>query len=183
MSAATARRTTGLVALLLLAAGAWALSAARMDGMDAGPATDLGTLAWFTATWLLMMAAMMFPSLAPALPAQVRAAAPFVAGYLLAWTSAGAAAYALIEAVRAFELGVLAWDEGGRYVAGGVIAAAGLYELTPLKDTCLRRCRAQRAVVRPRGHLGMPCTWAPGTGWLASAAAGRLWRCYSRWAQ
>ena len=41
-----------------------------MDGMDAGPASDLGSLSWFTATWLLMMAAMLLPSLAPALPAQ-----------------------------------------------------------------------------------------------------------------
>jgi len=149
MLAARTRRATGLVALLMLAAAAWAVSAARMDGMDAGPASDLGGVGWFTATWLLMMAAMMLPALAPALSAQARAVGPFVAGYLLAWTAAGVAAYALIEAVRAFEPGFLAWDEAGRYVAGAVIAAAALYELTPLKADCLRRCRAPLADVRP----------------------------------
>ncbi len=188
MSAASTRRTTGLVALLLLAAAAWALSAARMHGMDAGPATDLGSVAWFAPTWLLMMAAMMLPSLAPALPAQVPAAAPFVAGYLLVWTSAGAAAYALIEAVRAFETAFLAWDEGGRYVAGGVIAAAALYELTPLKDACLRRCRAQRAVVRPgrpladalqigarHGSACIGCCWALMAALFALGAMSPVW--------
>ena len=36
-----------------------------MQGMDGGPWTDLGTLAWFVGVWIVMMAAMMFPSVAP----------------------------------------------------------------------------------------------------------------------
>ena len=36
-----------------------------MRGMDAGPGTDLGTLGWFLGVWVVMMAAMMFPSVAP----------------------------------------------------------------------------------------------------------------------
>ena len=37
--------------------------------------------------------------------------------------------------------GALAWDRAGPYVAGGAIVAAGLYQLTPIKDVCLRHCR------------------------------------------
>ena len=40
------------------------------------------------------------------------------------------------------DLGFLGWDEEGPLVAGAVIAAAGLYQLTPLKSVCLRHCRS-----------------------------------------
>jgi predicted metal-binding membrane protein len=36
---------------------------------------------------------------------------------------------------------MLAWDRAGRWAAGGILLLAGLYELTPFKDICLRRCR------------------------------------------
>ena len=188
MRAAGTRRVTGLVAVLALVAAAWALSAARMGGMDAGPASDLGSVSWFTATWLLMMTAMMLPSLAPALPAQARAVAPFLAGYLVAWTAAGLAAYTLIEVVRALEPGFLAWDEAGRYVAGAVIAAAAFYELTPLKEACLRRCRAPLADVRPgrppaaaltigmgHGVACIGCCWALTAALFALGAMSLVW--------
>ena len=56
----------GLIGLLFgLAVGAWTLTGERMGGMDAGPGTDPGTLGWFLGVWLVMMAAMMFPSIAP----------------------------------------------------------------------------------------------------------------------
>jgi predicted metal-binding membrane protein len=44
----------------------------------------------------------------------------------------------VIEAVAG---DALAWDRAGPYVAGGAILAAGLYQLTPIKDVCLRHCR------------------------------------------
>lgn len=60
------RGRLGLVALLLvLALAAWWSTADRMAGMDAGPGTALGALSWFLGVWVVMMAAMMFPSLAP----------------------------------------------------------------------------------------------------------------------
>jgi predicted metal-binding membrane protein len=43
--------------------------------------------------------------------------------------------------VRSLDISFLSWEDGGRYVAGGVIAVAALYELTPLKRACLRHCR------------------------------------------
>jgi predicted metal-binding membrane protein len=127
---------------LALAAGAWLLTVGRMSGMDAGPGTELGSLGWFAVSWLVMMAAMMLPSLVPAVLAGARAA--FVVAYLGVWTAAGVAAYALFEGVRALDAGFLAWDRAGRYVAAGVILAAAAYQFTGAKAACLDRCRAPR---------------------------------------
>jgi len=56
----------GLIGLLLvLAVLAWKLTDVQMAGMDAGPGTDPGSLGFFIGTWVVMMAAMMFPSIAP----------------------------------------------------------------------------------------------------------------------
>jgi predicted metal-binding membrane protein len=129
-----------------LVAVAWAVTVERMQGMDAGPGTDLGGLGWYLGIWVTMTAAMMLPSEAPAtfLTARLRRGLPtllFLAGYLAVWAAYGVAAYGLFRLVTSFDTGWLAWDEGGPYVAGGVIAAAGIYELTPLKQLCLRRRR------------------------------------------
>ena len=179
MASATFHRTpalptriqVALVALLLVLAGAgWALTADRMSGMDAGPGTELGGLGWFIVVWVTMMAAMMLPSITPMVLAHARlqaaggepgrtpasVSAPFVAGYLVAWAAAGLLAYALFDGVRALNLGFLAWENAGPYVAGGVILGAALYQLTAPKDACLRHCRSP-AMLRERwrpGRLG-----------------------------
>jgi predicted metal-binding membrane protein len=139
------------VVLLLVgvAAVAWWLTADRMAGMDAGPGTDLGALGWFLGVWVVMMAAMMFPSLAPtvALYAKMtrrRAASRplfFASGYLLVWGAAGLGAYGLFELGRTILGGDLAWRASGRWFAAGVLIVAALYELTPLKEVCLTKCR------------------------------------------
>jgi predicted metal-binding membrane protein len=147
----------GLIATLLgLAIVGWAVTDRRMAGMDAGPGTDPGALGFFVTTWVVMMAAMMFPSIAPMvfmyariqrgkrerrLPVVTGGTPAFVVGYLITWTTAGLGFYGLIAAVRALDLGVFSWNQAGRYVAGGVIAAAGLYQLTRFKMTCLTKCR------------------------------------------
>jgi predicted metal-binding membrane protein len=142
--------------LLALAAVAWMVTDLRMAGMDEGPGTDPGAFGFYVTTWVVMMAAMMFPSVAPTIVMYVRlhrgrrakglsapagAVAAFLGGYLAAWTAAGLVGYALLKAGRALDGGALAWDEAGRWVAVGVLFAAAAYELTPLKDACLTRCR------------------------------------------
>src|SRR4051794_21110185 len=131
---ATVPKVVLIASLLAVAAVGWALTGDRMDGMDQGPGTELGGLGWFTVSWLLMMAAMMLPSLGPAALSHTRArlgAAPaFVVGYLGAWTVAGLAGYVIVEGVRSLDLGLLAWDRGGRYVAAGAILVAAGYQLT-----------------------------------------------------
>ena len=144
-------------ASVLLAAAllAWVVTFNRMRGMDAGPGTDLGGLGWFVGIWVTMMAAMMLPSVSPMVLAFARVSRErasrgqvafvptwvFVTGYLAAWTAYGLLAYGAYRAVNAVAGGALAWDRAGPYVAGGAIVAAGLYQLTPIKDVCLRHCR------------------------------------------
>ena len=150
-----------VASLIVLAGAAWVLTGDRMAGMDAGPGTDLGGLGWFVGVWVTMMAAMMFPSLAPMVLGHARAArtgatAVFVAGYLLAWAVAGLFGYTIVEVVRELDPGFLAWGELGPFVAGGVILGAALYQLSPLKDRCLRQCRSPAMLLqhwRP-GHVG-----------------------------
>jgi predicted metal-binding membrane protein len=140
-----ARARLWLVALLfVLAAIGWWWTVDRMEGMDDGPWTALGTLGWFLGVWVVMMAAMMFPSLAPTVVLYARMTrdriAPllFTSGYLMIWGAAGAAAFGLSWAAG----DVLAWDRAGRWIAGGTLLAAAVYELTPLKDLCLSKCRS-----------------------------------------
>ena len=117
-----------------LAAAAWIVAVRQMSGMDMGAATRLSSFGFFVALWMWMMAAMMLPAAVPAVSRRVRAsgrlrAAPlFVASYLCLWTVIGVVVYVL-------------YRPHGSFVAGMLAIAAGLYELTPLKRDCRRRCR------------------------------------------
>jgi predicted metal-binding membrane protein len=152
-----ASRSRTTVLLFVAAAIAWAVTAERMRGMDAGPGTDLGTFGWYLGFWTTMMAAMMLPSAAPTalvLGRVSRGASTvlFAAGYLAVWTVYGLAAYGVFRLVTSFDTGWLDWDGSGPYVAGGAIAAAAIYELTPVKERCLRRCRDPLADVGANGE-------------------------------
>ena len=186
------RLRAGLIAaLLLLAAAAWVSTGVRMRGMDAGPGTALGSLGFYVTTWIVMMAAMMFPSIAPMVLIYARIARTrqarglggstgmFVAGYLVTWSLFGVAAYVLFELFDSAHLDFLAWDRAGRYLAGGVLLAAAIYQLTPAKDACLRRCRGPLAFVLDRwqdgrtGALRMGLehgAWCVGCCWALMAA-------------
>jgi predicted metal-binding membrane protein len=147
-TAVRARRA--LVALLFALAGvAWWSTVHTMRGMDHGPWTELGTLGWFLAAWVAMMVAMMFPSVAPTVALYSRMAKGrtslallFTAGYLLTWGGAGALAFAIARAGNSIAGDVLAWERAGRFAAGGTLVVAAVYELTPLKDVCLGKCRS-----------------------------------------
>ena len=152
---AAARARLGLVALLFALAGiGWWWTAERMQGMDDGPWADLGTLGWFLGVWVVMMAAMMFPSVSPtvALYSQMtRERSPiagllFAAGYLATWTGAGVLAFAVFFGQRRAG-DALAWDHAGRWIAGTTLVVAAVYELTPLKDVCLGKCRSPLGLI------------------------------------
>jgi len=145
------RARLGLVALLFGLAGVgWWWTVQRMQGMDGGPWTDLGTFAWFLGVWVVMMAAMMFPSVAPTVALysrMTRSRSPvapllFTSGYLVAWASVGALAFVLAVAGGRISGDVLSWDRAGRWVAAATLLVAAVYELTPLKDVCLGKCRS-----------------------------------------
>jgi predicted metal-binding membrane protein len=131
----TRRDTAAALAVTFgLAAAAWVVAVRQMNGMDMGVATELGSFAFFAALWVSMMAAMMLPGAAPAVvrsahaSGRVRAVPLFVASYLGVWTLVGVAVYAL-------------YRPHGSSAAGAFAIAAGVYELTPLKQHFRRRCR------------------------------------------
>lgn len=142
-----------LVALLALAALAWAY-VARTGGamtMSAGP--DGASFAIFLMTWVVMMAAMMFPAFAPVVlvysqytrPRTRRwplLAAAFVAGYLTIWSVVGVGAYALTVLLVPLIAATSIVQAAPQVFLGAVIGAAGLYQLTPLKDAMLAHCRS-----------------------------------------
>ena len=161
----------GLVALLLaLSAVGWLVTDHRMEGMDMGPASDLGTLGFYVSAWVVMMVAMMLPSAAPMVLVYNKiqrsrrersgghrgvATAVFIAGYLLSWTTFGLAAYVLLKLMRFLSIDTLSWDNGGRFLAGAVIIVAAVYQQTPLKDVCLSKCRDPLAFVLAQWRFGV----------------------------
>jgi uncharacterized membrane protein len=167
----------GLIgSLFALAAVAWLVTGEQMSGMDAGPGTDPGTLGFFLGVWVVMMAAMMFPSIAPMVvmyarmqegrreqghSAAVGATALFIGGYLVAWTAAGLGAYAIYELGSALTGDLFAWDNAGPYLAGAVIV--GAIAAAPSPSSCVT------GVPAAPGR----CAWGRSTVAGASAAAGR----------
>jgi predicted metal-binding membrane protein len=99
----------------------------------------------------------------------------FVGGYLLIWTLAGLVAY-LVAVVATAVLGdALAWDHAGRYLAAATLAIAAAYELTPLKNVCLAKCRS------PLGSL--LGSWRAGpTGAVTMGARNGAWCVGCCWA-
>jgi predicted metal-binding membrane protein len=147
VDASPAATGAALTATLGLAAASWAVAVGQMDGMDMGVATELGSFGFFAGVWVSMMAAMMLPSAAPAVVKRVHAAGRvlavplFVGSYLAVWTLVGVAVYAL-------------YRPHGSFVAGAVAIAAGVYELTPLKQHFRRRCRES---IRSGFAFGLYC--------------------------
>jgi predicted metal-binding membrane protein len=122
-----------LTATLGLAAASWVVAVWQMNGMDMGVATRLGSFAFFVVLWVSMMAAMMLPGAAPAVLRRahatgVRAVPRFVSSYLAVWTLVGVVVFAL-------------YRPHGSLAAGALVIAAGIYELTPLKQHFRRLCR------------------------------------------
>jgi predicted metal-binding membrane protein len=128
-----------LTATLGVAAACWVFTIDQARGMDMGVATRLGSLDFFAASWISMMAAMMLPGAIPAVLQRSRGGgvftAPVFAGaYVTIWAIVGIAVYAL-------------YRPHGTVAAGVVVIAAGVYELTPIKRHFRLRCRDQ-------GHSG-----------------------------
>src|SRR5512146_2634823 len=136
-----------LTATLGLAAVAWAVAVRQMSGMDMGPESSLGSVPFFAALWVPMMAAMMLPGAAPAAVrvAQdgggARAVPLFLGSYLAVWALVGVAVYVL-------------YQPHGTLAAGLATIAAGAYELTPVKAYFRRRCQAS---AKPGWRFGLCC--------------------------
>lgn len=185
---AAVRLEVGLVlSLFTLSAAGWWWTAGQMHGMDAGPWTALGAFGWFLSVWVVMMAAMMLPSIAPTIALYARmtrtrsplSPVAFVAGYLLTWSAAGVAAYALALGASHRAGDTLAWGHAGHAIAGVTVLGAAGYELSPLKRACLGKCRSPLGALLgswregPMGGLRMGTRnglWCLGCCWALMAS-------------
>lgn len=173
----------GALALAVVLSWAWIVPMALdMYGSMSGAS------AWVTSTgrglehhallfamWLVMMCGMMLPTAAPVIliyTAIVRRsdegsdAAPraylFVAGYLAVWTIFSLAITLLQSALTALAL-VSPTMEVTRPVFGGaLLVAAGLYQMTPLKQSCLRSCRSPATFLAEHWRAGRAGAWRMG---------------------
>jgi len=166
-------RTTVWLTLLLLAAIAWVVLFQQtqmiasvnegMAAMDAGPVS----LLLFLPLWVTMMVAMMFPAVAPVVSlfatisskrrAASQPAAPtwiFLIGYLFVWSLFGIGAYLLSLVVPAIGMMAAGLRLDNPVAAGIVLICAGLYQLSPLKQVCLRHCRSPLSVILHGWHDG-----------------------------
>ena len=144
---------------------------ALMDDPGMAISEDVLGFGAFVVAWLAMMTAMMFPAVAPVVKLYGRAAtagrvAPlpfFVAGYIAVWTSIGVPAYVAWRTLMDPIAEGRPW--AGR-LAGVVLVAAAVWQLTPLKSVCLRHCRSPISfflrfgsrVTRPAGAVRMGVT-------------------------
>jgi predicted metal-binding membrane protein len=145
--------------LLAIAVAAWTvlvwqqLHHARMDEPMAAPAGHR-EISLFLSDWIVMMVAMMFPAVAPMaltfhkikaikhpLENAFGSAWIFVSAYLLVRAIAGLAAYAGLQTARYVSARAALSTTVSDQLGGLIIVAAGLYQLTPLKEFCLSHCR------------------------------------------
>ncbi|HLF99686.1 MAG TPA: DUF2182 domain-containing protein [Acidimicrobiia bacterium] len=153
--------------LLVLAAIGWIVflrEATDPMGMgdSMGPALTMGG-SWplFLAMWVAMMVAMMFPAAAPmvVMYGRMRQSDPlsvalFTGSYIVLWFVFGLVAYVVSAGVETAasrsEWVAMNWGRAG----GGLLVMAGVYQLTPLKDICLRHCRTPLSFVMTRWSDG-----------------------------
>lgn len=142
----------GWALLLLIAALAWVLTVAQSRDMGMEPGTMGLALPLFLLLWVVMMAAMMLPSLAPVALTWIQAIhrstsgrvrvlriAEFVGGYLLAWAGFGVLVYAALAATGHL---VDSHPDAGRWIGAAAFLLAGVQQFGPLKRVCLRHCRS-----------------------------------------
>jgi predicted metal-binding membrane protein len=140
------------LAVAALAAAAWAVTVLLAQSMGNGPGTMGLALLPFLGLWVLMMAAMMLPSVVPvavlwtrlitgvsAGPRRVVRMSLFLSGYLLVWAACGAVAFAALSGAGRL---LTASPTAAKWVGVAIFTGAGAYQLTPWKHWCLRRCRS-----------------------------------------
>lgn len=150
-------RTLILSLLLTLAAASWAIliwQPRTANGMDMGLTMGMGATL-FLVVWVVMMIAMMFPTAVPMILVFARIQRDhrsskrafvstwvFVGAYLLIWTLFGVIAYLGALAASGLAQQIPWIMMNAARIGGGILALAGLYQLTPLKRVCLAKCRA-----------------------------------------
>ena len=173
-------RVPVLAGLAGITALAWIFllnDAARMEGLAMGePVAIMAMKPWdgydllvLFLMWSVMMAAMMVPSVTPAVliyGTLVRRMTPdqpaslcvglFLLGYLADWTAFSLGAAGLQWGLDRWALLSPMMVSISPYLGGGLLIAAGVYQWTPVKEACLKHCKA------PLHFLAQ--YWRPGVG-------------------
>jgi predicted metal-binding membrane protein len=157
------RAVSGAIVAVLLgcAAAAWLVTILQAASMGMGGVAMMNA-GLFLVTWVVMMVAMMFPSVVPVVLAHASVTrsrgggtlptVAFVAGYLLVWSAAGLVPLALLQALSMpFAAPIAGWLPR---LTGAVIVLAGAYQLTPLKNVCLKACRSPLGFVLTHDFRG-----------------------------
>jgi predicted metal-binding membrane protein len=155
--------------LLILSAVAWGLliwQAPMMNNQAMGLTMGMSAVL-FIAIWAVMMIAMMFPASAPMIlmfgavyASKRRQEQPyvptwiFVSAYLLVWVLSGVVAYVLALAIEALAGQSMWLMENAPRVGGAILVVAGLYQLSPLKNVCLSKCRTPLQFLLTSWHDG-----------------------------
>ena len=130
------------------------------------PASAISDALLLFIMWWAMMLAMMLPSASPAIliyaafarKHQSKGIAPvavFASGYAAIWTGFSLAAVALQLLVRPVIELDMTMAVTSRVVGAGLLAAAGLYQMTPLKQACLRNCQSPLMFFAKRWRKGL----------------------------
>ena len=191
------------VLLFLLAVAAWArvlvspMQAADMAGMEMAMTPSVIDAVAYVAAWAVMMTAMMLPSALPMIdlyaatqrnagstPLKAIRVGLFALMYLGLWALTGVPIDFARVVLSAVGAGVLA------YVVAGVLVSAGIFQLSPLKQVCLRHCRSplgflfghwregwQGGLAMGRAHAlyCLGCCWALMLVLVVAGAMGLLW--------
>ena len=140
------------IAVAALAGVAWVVTILLARSMGNGPGTMALALLPFLGLWLVMMSAMMLPSVAPVAVlwtrlisgasagfGRVTRMSMFLGGYLLVWAAFGAVAFAALAGAGRL---LTASPTAAKWLGVAIFITAGIYQLTPWKDWCLRHCRS-----------------------------------------
>jgi len=155
--------------LLILSAFAWVflIWQARMMSSQAMGLTMGMSALLFISIWIVMMVAMMFPTAAPMIlmfskiyTSKRQQELPFVptwvfvSAYLLVWSLCGVVAYPLAVGIEQLAGQSMWLMENAARLGGVVLLLAGLYQLSPLKDICLSKCRTPLQFILSSWHDG-----------------------------
>ena len=149
--------------------------------------------------WQVMIGAMMLPSSAPMIrlfaattptDERAKAVAAFIGGYVLVWTSFGAAAYAFDAGIHRVVHRTPWLDRQPWLVGGATLALAGAFQFSAVKDRCLDRCRHPAAYLlrhyrrgtsqafrigQTHGLFCLGCCWALMLVMFAAGVSNLLW--------
>ncbi|TPK95219.1 DUF2182 domain-containing protein [Mesorhizobium sp. B2-4-12] len=170
----TLQRNIIVALLIAIAAAAWAMLVWQQTGIDMPMEMKTPTMGMnaplFLAVWIIMMTAMMFPTAAPMILTfhQVQAGRQgrgetfvstwvFMGGYMLVWGAAGVLVFAGAAGAEKIATHTGMSAATASRIGGVLLIIAGAYQLSPLKDLCLAKCRTPMSFILTSwrdGHWG-----------------------------